>query len=90
MSDLRTYIDNRKKRDPDFSGNYDNGFQDFMVGDVQSALAEADNSETVFVSHDAMREWWDVKKQLLAEHSRKRTESLKAYSIGCHSIIGNI
>lgn len=49
MSDLKTYIDNRKKRDPDFSENYDKGFQDFMSGEVQSALAEADKLETVFV-----------------------------------------
>lgn len=75
MSDLRTYIDNRKNRDPDFSENHDKGFQDFMIGKIQSALAEADSPDTVFVSHDAMREWWDVKRQLLAEHSRKRTES---------------
>ncbi len=74
MSDLRTYIDNRKNRDPDFSENYDNGFQEFMVGEVQSALAEADNPETVFVSHDDMRELWNVKRQLLAEDSRKLTE----------------
>lgn len=74
MSDLRTYIDNRKNHDPDFSENYDNGFQDFMVGEVRSALAKADNPETVFVSHDAMRELWNVKRQLLAEDSRKRTE----------------
>lgn len=75
MSDLRTYIDNRKKRDPDFSENYDKGFQEFMVGEVQSALAEADSPDTVFVSHDDMRERWDVKRQLLAEDSRKLTNS---------------
>lgn len=28
-----------------------------MVGEVQSALAEADNPETVFVSHDVMLEF---------------------------------
>lgn len=75
MSDLRVYIDNRKKLDPDFSENYDKSFQDFMVGEIQSALAEADKPETVFVSHDAMREWWNVKKQLLVAHSRSFTES---------------
>jgi ribosome-binding protein aMBF1 (putative translation factor) len=32
MSDLRVYIDNRKKRDPEFSENYDKGFQDFKLG----------------------------------------------------------
>lgn len=56
VSDLRTYIDNRKNRDPDFSENYDKGFHDFMLGEVQSALTEADSLDTVFVSHDAMRE----------------------------------
>lgn len=47
MSDLRAYIDSRKKRDPDFSENYDKGFQDFMIGEVQSALAESDKPEAV-------------------------------------------
>lgn len=32
MSDLRVYIDGRKKRDPEFAENYDNGFQDFKLG----------------------------------------------------------
>lgn len=27
MSDLRVYIDGRKKRDPEFAENYDKGFQ---------------------------------------------------------------
>ena len=45
MSDLRVYIDNRKKRDPDFSENYDKGFQDFVIGEIQSALAETDTPE---------------------------------------------
>jgi ribosome-binding protein aMBF1 (putative translation factor) len=32
MSDLRVYIDDRKKRDPEFAENYDKGFQDFKLG----------------------------------------------------------
>ena len=32
MSDLRVYIDGRKKRDPAFAENYDKGFQDFKLG----------------------------------------------------------
>jgi len=32
MSDLRVYIDGRKKRDSEFSENYDKGFQDFKLG----------------------------------------------------------
>jgi hypothetical protein len=32
MSDLRVYIDGRKKRDPEFAENYEKGFQDFKLG----------------------------------------------------------
>ena len=32
MSDLRVYVENRKKRDPEFAENYDKGFQDFKLG----------------------------------------------------------
>ena len=32
MSDLRVYIDGRKKCDPEFAENYDKGFQDFKLG----------------------------------------------------------
>ena len=32
MSDLRLYIDGRKKTDPEFAENYDKGFQDFKLG----------------------------------------------------------
>jgi len=32
MSDLRVYIDVRKKCDPEFAENYDKGFQDFKLG----------------------------------------------------------
>lgn len=32
MSDLKVYIDGRKKRDPAFAENYDKGFQDFKLG----------------------------------------------------------
>ncbi len=32
MSDLRLYIDSRKKTDPEFSENFDKGYQDFKLG----------------------------------------------------------
>ena len=32
MSDLKVYIEGRKKRDPEFAENYDKGFQDFKLG----------------------------------------------------------
>jgi hypothetical protein len=32
MSDLRIYIDGRKKRDPEFAENYDKGFHGFKLG----------------------------------------------------------
>jgi len=32
MSDLRVYINRKKKRDSEFSENYDKGFQDFKLG----------------------------------------------------------
>ncbi len=32
MSDLRLYIENRKKRDPEFAQDFDKGFQEFKLG----------------------------------------------------------
>ena len=41
MSDLRVYIDGRKKRDPEFAENYDKGFQDFKLGVMLRQAREA-------------------------------------------------
>ncbi len=32
MSDLDEYIDERKKRDPDFAEGFDSGYEDFKIG----------------------------------------------------------
>ena len=32
MSDLRIYIENRKTTDPEFSENYEQGYQEFKLG----------------------------------------------------------
>jgi DNA-binding XRE family transcriptional regulator len=32
MSDLRLYIKERKKRDPEFAGNFEQGFEEFKLG----------------------------------------------------------
>ncbi len=32
MSDLRMYIENRKKHDPEFAADYDKGYQEFKLG----------------------------------------------------------
>lgn len=32
MSDLKRYIANRKKRDPEFAGDYEKGFMEFKIG----------------------------------------------------------
>ena len=34
MSDLRVYIENRKKSDPEFSENFEQGYQEFKLGVV--------------------------------------------------------
>jgi ribosome-binding protein aMBF1 (putative translation factor) len=34
MSDLRHYIDQRKKRDPEFAESFDSGYADFKIGVV--------------------------------------------------------
>lgn len=34
MSDLRIYIQDRKKRDPEFAENFDEGYQEFKLGAV--------------------------------------------------------
>lgn len=43
MSDLRLYIDSRKKTDPEFAENYDKGYQDFkLVAMLRQARQESD------------------------------------------------
>jgi len=32
MSDVRKYVETRKKRDPEFAQNYDIGYADFKIG----------------------------------------------------------
>ena len=32
MSDLKRYIEQRKKSDPEFAKNYDKGYQEFKIG----------------------------------------------------------
>jgi DNA-binding XRE family transcriptional regulator len=32
MSDLQKYIEGRKKKDPDFADNYDEGYKNFKIG----------------------------------------------------------
>ena len=32
MSDLKKYIEKRKKRSPEFSANYDEGYREFKIG----------------------------------------------------------
>ena len=32
MSDLQRYIEQRKKRDPEFAKDFDKGYQDFKIG----------------------------------------------------------
>ena len=34
MSDLQKYIEERKKRDPEFAENYDEGYKNFKIGAV--------------------------------------------------------
>ena len=32
MSDVKRYVQNRAKRDPEFAENYDSGYADFKIG----------------------------------------------------------
>jgi HTH-type transcriptional regulator / antitoxin HipB len=34
MSDLQKYIEERKKKDPEFADNYDEGYKNFKIGAV--------------------------------------------------------
>jgi len=34
MSDLQKYIEERKKKDPEFADNYDEGYRNFKIGAV--------------------------------------------------------
>ena len=34
MSDLQKYVEERKKKDPEFANNYDEGYKNFKIGAV--------------------------------------------------------
>ena len=40
MSDLRTYIEERKARDPEFAEDYDSGYAEFKIGAILRQLRE--------------------------------------------------
>jgi len=41
MSDVKRYVQNRAKRDPEFAENYDVGYSDFKIGVVLRQAREA-------------------------------------------------
>ena len=41
MSDIKQYIQNRTKRDPDFAENYETGYTDFKIGVILRQAREA-------------------------------------------------
>jgi HTH-type transcriptional regulator / antitoxin HipB len=41
MSDVKHYIQNRAKKDPEFAENYDSGYSDFKIGIVLRQAREA-------------------------------------------------
>lgn len=41
MSDLKKYIENRKKNDPAFAENYESGYNDFKIGVLLKMAREA-------------------------------------------------
>ena len=41
MSDVKRYIQNRAKKDPEFAENYDSGYSDFKIGVVLRQAREA-------------------------------------------------
>ena len=46
MSDLKRYIEERKKRDPEFALDFDKGYQDFKIGVIlRQAREEAGRTQ---------------------------------------------
>jgi hypothetical protein len=41
MGDLSVYIENRKKKDPEFEKNYETGYEEFKTGLLQKKQKEA-------------------------------------------------
>jgi ribosome-binding protein aMBF1 (putative translation factor) len=41
MSDLKKYIDNRKKKDPQFTDGFDEGYEQFKIGIILRQAREA-------------------------------------------------
>lgn len=47
MSDLKKYVDNRKKQDKEFAQDYDNGYNNFKIGAMlKEARLKAGMSQT--------------------------------------------
>lgn len=51
MSDLKKYIEKRKKSDPEFAENFDDGYEEFKIGEIlkQARLEKGLTQEEVAV-----------------------------------------
>jgi HTH-type transcriptional regulator / antitoxin HipB len=61
MSDLRIYIEDRKKRDPEFAENFEGGYQEFKLGALlrqareQAGLTQEELTMAISNTHSIKR-----------------------------------
>lgn len=88
MDDLDKYIENRKKRDPEFAEGYDAGYQEFLVGIL---LKEA--RERVGVTQEELATAIHTKKSVISrlenQASDVRVSTLRkvAHALGKELVI---
>lgn len=76
MSDLSVYIENRKKKDPEFAKNYENGYEEFKVGLL---LKELRKKEGMTQEELAIR--LKTKKSVISR-MENHTEDIRLSTIG--------
>ncbi len=61
MSDLKKYVSNRKAVDPEFQGNYEEGYQAFKIGALLRQAREASG-----LTQEEIAERLDTKKSAIS------------------------
>lgn len=80
MSDLKKYVEKRKKEDPEFAENYEIGYQNFKIGVLLKQLREESG-----LTQDELARKLKTKKSVISRienHSEDiRLSTLRRYAI---------
>lgn len=76
MSELSVYIENRKKRDPAFAHDYENGYEEFKVGFMLKELRKREG-----MTQEELAARLNTKKSVISR-MENHTEDIRLSTIG--------